>query len=86
MATTPTTWVTVNADGHLEVFMIGVNDAGDQGFGISGKSPMATAGPRGSLTAFRRDLPDCVGPRRLFVLQMVASSSLLSATIFNPVG
>jgi len=31
MATAPTTWATVNVDGHLEVFMIGVNDAGDQG-------------------------------------------------------
>ncbi len=31
MATAPTTWATVNVDGRLEVFMIGVNDAGDQG-------------------------------------------------------
>ena len=75
MATTPTTWVTVNADGHLEVFMIGVNDAGDQGFGIFGKPPMATAGPRGSLTAFRRDLPDYShgAPRKFVLLDALAT-------------
>ena len=72
MATAPTSWATVNVDGRLEVFMIGVNDAGDQGLWHIWQTPMATAGPRGSLTAFRWDLPGCVGPRQLFVRQMVA--------------
>jgi hypothetical protein len=72
MATAPTTWATVNVDGRLEVFMIGVNDAGDQGLWHIWQTPHGN----GWTPWFSHGIPPGsakpVGPRQLFVRQMVA--------------
>jgi hypothetical protein len=61
----PATWVAADADGRLEVFVVGVDHAGSESLWHRWQRPPGLAGRIGSRAGLHRIQTGCAGPRRL---------------------